>query len=190
MRSFFLFSVTVLIATSVMVCSGCGEKTDSGKADRNEENGQPGESDSTSQGGKKTAAKSGKEGEPAKKATKIVKKSFSSGSGNTFATQSFLGGDQRRTQLTQSVLEYAQESQESNPTVVIWLLDQTPSAKKLREKVVSEIMLFQPDSNNADFESLVVGFSGDGLNIATKSPTSDPKKIGESLEGLEESEVE
>ncbi|MEC9092777.1 MAG: hypothetical protein VX438_08745, partial [Planctomycetota bacterium] len=109
------------------------------------------------------AADTNEEAGARKNGTKIVKKRFSSGSTDSFATKSFLGGEKRKTNLTRLIWDYALESQQIKPTVVIWLFDETASAKKLRDTVIAELKQTQTGTPSEIFESVVVGFSAAGL---------------------------
>lgn len=121
-------------------------------------------------------------------ATKIVKKSFVSGSSKSFSTSSFGGGgSSRKTSLTQAVLQYANESQESNPTSLVWLFDQTQSATKLRDQVISEIKDHGKESaDKLKVEMAVAGFTDKGIETFMPDPTTDGAKLIEALDKIAE----
>lgn len=130
--------------------------------------------------GNKSKPKEKKLAQDDRKSTKIVKKSFSSGSSNAFATKSFGGGSKRRTNLTKSVIGYAEESQEVNPTVVLWVFDETRSATKIREKVISELKQVK----KMKFDSIVASYSAQAVTAHTSSPTSDSDTLKNALENV------
>ena len=126
-----------------------------------------------------------------KSSTKIVKKSFVSGSSDNFTTQSLGGGPKSKTSLTQSILGYAEESQESNPTVLVWLFDESQSASKLRERIVSEIKDFAKTAKDElAVETAIVGFSKGQIQPHTADPAKKPDELLAALDKIGKIESE
>lgn len=193
MRTVFRSCGAVLILT-LLTLSACQQGSSTSDSSANSDS--KAKEEQTSKGESKIVKKSfqpsekksatGEKTKSTKPATKIVKKSFSSGSQGSFATKSFGAGSRTSTNLTRAILDYANESQQVNPTVVVWLLDRTKSATKLREKVISEIKLAKPAADQQTFESLFAGFSAEGLDPVSSEPVSDPAKIESMLKQMEE----